>query len=107
MEYSEYAKLYIYAEGTGYFRKIEDDSYDKNWRVVAGSFKVLWDFVGKIQSKVYEQEVSRLADLGVTICKCIVPEINEIEVMTKDEIKSMFLKTDGGDYVNLKKYYSE
>lgn len=103
MEYPEYAKLYIYAEGTEYFRKIEDDSYDSNGRKVLGAFRVLSHYVGKIQIKIYEQEVSRLSDLGVTICSCIVQELNEIEVITKDERKSILLKTDCWDYVSFKK----
>ncbi|MBQ3544332.1 MAG: adenylyltransferase/cytidyltransferase family protein [Lachnospiraceae bacterium] len=99
MEYPEYAKLYIYAEGTGYFRGYEDDLYRINSDEIINAFNFFVDWLEKIQNKIYEEEIKRLSCLGVTMCKCIIPKLSEVEVITKDERKSILLKADIGDYL--------
>lgn len=104
LDYPEYARLYIYAEGTGYFR---DSKYgDKRNTSVDMSFSFLRAWMDACAKAVCEKYVQELQKQGIYVGKCIIPDIDDVTVYTKDEMMSEKLKTDAHGYVLWKDCYS-
>lgn len=73
LDYPEFAKLYIYAEGTDFIRK-EQKTLLSRYSNVVNCFSILTQIAWDNMKLVYENEIAKLLEKGVHICEVYVPE---------------------------------
>lgn len=96
LEYPDYAKLYIYAEGTYILRKEVEQGYyvdvSKNFSFINGIEKVNTE-------TIYYKVLEQLKEKGGTVCECSLPMAEEIQKKTVDEEQSIKLELEMDDYI--------
>lgn len=88
LKYPEYAKMYIYAEGTASIRaeKWNGTAYYAN---VYENFKFLRQIAGYNVRRTLAEEIKRIEEKNITVCECSIPTTNEVDYKTKDEEQSI------------------
>lgn len=88
LKYPEYAKMYIYAEGTASIRveKWNGTAYYAN---VYDNFKFLRQIAHYNVKRTLEEEIKRIEEKNITICECSIPTAKELDYKTKDEEQSI------------------
>ncbi len=97
LDYPEFAKLYIYAEGTDFIRKEQKTSLSRYSNVI-NCFSILTEIAWDNMKLVYEREIDQLMKKGVCICECYVPEV--IKNMTELEKLSVKWNLSIGGRIN-------
>lgn len=107
MEYPDYAKLFIYAEGTDNVReeRIHEPSL---FPPVYDNFEFLTQWAGKKLKDLFRIQIKKFKDMGVPVCACRMPELKEIEYITDLEEKCKVLNADKNMFTPIyKKRYGE
>lgn len=106
LKYPDYAKLYLYAEGTEPVR--EELEHKKSYYPnVLKSFLFIKDLAVECSKIAYKQAIEQLKEKGVTICECSIPEKDEINYKTADEWQSIAQGLDLGAYTSNAYVYTE
>lgn len=77
-DYPDFARLYIYAEGTGLTREEKEHiipGYD-DLQAFEGGFWTIVDWANKNTQYVIEEQSKRLTELGVCVCKVITQHMS-------------------------------
>lgn len=99
LDYPDYAKMYVYAEGTEVLRN--EKEFEKSYYLnVSANFWFLWDAVNTNAIKTYQKEMRQLEQRKVAICECCVPTSNEVLAKTNDEEQSIKLDVGIAGYSN-------
>ncbi len=84
----DYAKFYVYAEGTEMVR--EEKEYGKSrYKDVREAFEWVNCIMLSCMKIVYESELNKLLNKGIRVCECRFPRISRIKKKTELEKQSM------------------
>ncbi len=97
LDYPEYAKFYIYAEGAGYIRT-EDEQQLIKQQWVRNAFRFIIDLNDEIMKYIFQVTLEGLLYKGISVCECIVPAASSVQYRTELEQKC------GENKVSLEKY---
>lgn len=98
LEFPDYAKLYIYAEGTELIR--EERVFAKSYyREVSSFFRFVYEIALENMKSVYADEIGRIRD-KVAVCECYVPNVIDESKRTIEEKRSAELGCEMADYVS-------
>lgn len=88
MDYPEYAKCYIYAEGNAFLRE-ENLFSESRYNNVSRTFDFIRLLVSKSMKYIYNLEVEKLIQQGIAVYEYIVPSRAMVEQRTELEEKSI------------------
>ena len=98
LDYPEFAKLYIYAEGTDCIR-VEDERKLIQNRTVHNAFRFLEELNNEIMQTVYVFILKSLVNKGISVCECIIPS----RVNYRTELEKICSQKEA----SLEKYFDE
>ena len=98
-DYPEYAKIYIYAEGTEFIRT-EQKLPMSRYNYVANNFFILVQMAWDSMKLVYDNEINRLLRKGIHVCECHVPTRDKLNNMTDLEQLSVMCNLSIGARIN-------
>lgn len=99
LDYPDYEKLYIYAEGTELIR--EEIEYRKSYyKNVSDCFFFLNNIAFENAKCVFRNEMRKLEQKGIAVYECSIPIISEINYITEDEKLSVARSLDLKDYID-------
>lgn len=105
IQYPDYAKLFIYAEGTDNVReeRIHEPSL---FPPVYDNFEFLTQWAGEKLKDLFRIQIKKFKDIGVPVCACRMPETTDVEYLTDLEEKSIALCADKNRLtaINKKRY---
>jgi len=88
LNYPDYAKLYIYSEGTEPLRK--EKEYGKlHFPNVNSSFAFIQTIAFENSHKIYQRVMEQFRENGVEICECCIPMVQDLDFKTEDELLSI------------------
>lgn len=98
-DYPEFAKLYIYAEGTAFVRSEQKSSLSR-YQNVMDQFAILTKIAWDNMKLVYENKIHHLLSRGIHVCECPVPDADQIKNFTELEEVSIRWNLSIGARIN-------
>ena len=85
MDYADFQKLYIYAEGT-VFKREEKRLCTFKFQNISQNFSIIIDLLNDSVIHLYADEIKKLAEKGATICEVQIPSFESIQYATHLEL---------------------
>ncbi len=99
-DYPDYAKMYLFAEGTGVVRGGQHRFGETRNESVMRNFDFIFSIVKVNEEYSYADKIKRLISNGAAVCECCVPDITELNRRTEEELRSIRLGVSFADYLD-------